>query len=388
MTARVRIVAAARRLAFAEPPGAAAAVMAGGVLSLCFGMTGPQWLSDALLAVTATVWVVLITAFAACPVFDPARWTREADLPPALTLVAGTAVLGSRTLTLGQEALAQGLLIIATLLWIVLLPGVLRHWQTPATGSSFLVCVSTQSLAVLAAQLARRTGDRWLAFPAAAAFVLGLALYALVLVRFDLRHLVRGRGDQWVVGGALAISALAGAALLNGVSAGGSIWSAAQPALRTITQVLWWAAVAAYFPLAASEAGWPRLHYDISRWSTAFPLGMLALTGLSLSPVIRSQPLHDAASALSWLAMAVWLTVAAAALRRARPTARRRRRSGSCRRHHLFPRVVPVVYPRYGRDGVDVRQGMLAGASADAAEDLPMARVPGELTARHGRQTD
>lgn len=316
VSARVRVVAAARRLAFAEPPGAAAAVMASGVLSLCFGMTGPQWLSDALLTISAVAWIFLIISFAAGPVFDPVRWTREADVPPALTLVAGTAVLGSRTLMLGREVLAQGLLITAVLLWLVLLPSVLRHWQTPTVGSSFLVCVSTQALAVLAAQVARRTGDIWLGFPAAAAFVLGLALYAVVLLRFDLRQLIRGRGDQWVMGGALAISSLAGAVLLDTVSTGGSIWSAAQPVLRTITQVLWWTAVAAYLPLATSEARWPRVHYDIKRWSTAFPVGMLALTGLSLSSLIHDQQLHDNGSALSWLAMAVWLTVATAALRR------------------------------------------------------------------------
>jgi hypothetical protein len=47
-------------------------------------------------------------------------------------------------------------------------------------------------------------------------------LYGMVVRRFDFRQVVRGAGDQWVLGGALAISALAGSALLEASAISGS----------------------------------------------------------------------------------------------------------------------------------------------------------------------
>jgi hypothetical protein len=76
-------------------------------------------------------------------------------------------------------------------------------------GESFLLTVATQGLAVLAATLAARNGAAWLLIAAIAAAVLGLALYIVTVTRFALRQLLTGHGDQWIAGGALAISALA-----------------------------------------------------------------------------------------------------------------------------------------------------------------------------------
>jgi hypothetical protein len=86
---------------------------------------------------------------------------------------------------------------------------VLSHWGTPAAGVSFLLTVATQGLAVLGATLAARNGATWLLVAAVAALLLGVALYVVTVTRFALRQLLTGHGDQWVAGGALAISALA-----------------------------------------------------------------------------------------------------------------------------------------------------------------------------------
>ncbi|MDF3287737.1 hypothetical protein [Streptomyces silvisoli] len=209
------MAAAVARSSVTRPPEAAAAVMATGALSTCFALTGPQWLSGALLVVTALMWLLLFFGFLAQMVFTPGSFASMASEPASLALAAGTAVLGTRMAMLGRYGIAQGLLCVAVLLWLGLLPPVLRHWRTPTAGSAFLTSVSTQALAVLAAQLARRSGHSWEAVPAFAAFVCGLALYGVAATRFDARHVARGAGDQWVSGGALAISALAAASLLN-----------------------------------------------------------------------------------------------------------------------------------------------------------------------------
>lgn len=209
----MRTTAWIRRLAFAEPPGAPAAAMAAAVLSVCFARTGPLWLSDALFGVAVVVWLALAAAFLAGLPANPVRWVARCAVPPSLTLAAATAVFGTRAALFGADGVAAGLLVAGTVLWLGLLPAVLRHWHTPTVGASFLVCVSTQALAVLAARLAARSGAAWLLLPAGAAFVLGLALYAVVLRHVDLRQVVRGHGDHWVISGAVAISALAAAAL-------------------------------------------------------------------------------------------------------------------------------------------------------------------------------
>jgi tellurite resistance protein TehA-like permease len=80
--------------------------------------------------------------------------------------------------------------------------------------------------------------------------------------------------------------------------------------------VLWCAAAAACVPLAAAEAVRPRLGYDRGRWSTVFPLGMLALSGLSVAGLEQWSWLRSAGAALAWFALAMWALVAAGALSR------------------------------------------------------------------------
>ncbi|MGH3380418.1 MAG: hypothetical protein ACRDP6_37350 [Actinoallomurus sp.] len=313
---------AIERLARAVSPGAGAAVMAGGVVSLCFSATGSSWLSWPLFAAAAMVWVVLVAVFVTRLLTDSGRWRSEAALPSALTLVAGTAVLGTRLAEAGRPGLAQGLLVVGVALWVILLPQVLAHWSTPTLGTSFLVCVAPQALAVLAARLARGAGQRWEMYAAAAAFVLGLMLYGVVVCRFDFRQVVLGEGDQWVLGGALAISTLAGSVLLD-ASARLGVLEGTRAALHALASWLGWAAVAAYLPLAAAEVIRPRLRFDIRRWATVFPLGMAALASLQMSRVFHQNALWDLGRALSWLALAAWLVVAAGSLRRARDIAAR-----------------------------------------------------------------
>ncbi|WP_329245005.1 tellurite resistance/C4-dicarboxylate transporter family protein [Actinoallomurus sp. NBC_01490] len=321
-----------QRLAGAVPPGAGAVVMAGGIVSVCFSVTGPSWLSWSLFAVAAAVWAVLLPVLVARWCADPARWRREARLPASLTLVAGTAVLGSRSAGAGWSWPAYGLLAVAVLLCVVLLPVVLAHWSTPTVGTSFMVCVATQSLAVLTGLLARRSGQRWELYAATAAFVLGVVLYGVVASRFDLRQVIRGAGDEWVLGGALAISTLASTTLVEATARFG-VPEGARGVLRVVTICLASEAAAAYVPLAFSEVIWPRPRFDMRRWSTVFPLGMAGLVSLRMSRVFHQKALWDLGRAVSWLALAVWLVVAAGTLRH----------------------VLAVIRNRSGRAGDDMR---------------------------------
>lgn len=98
-----------------------------------------------------------------------------------------------------------------------------------------------------------------------------------------------GRGDQWVSGGALAISALAAEWITIGAQ-GLHQWSAAAGTLHTLTLTLW-AISAAWLPaLILTKALRPRLGYNVGRWSTVWANGQAACLSSSRSGLQGSRP--------------------------------------------------------------------------------------------------
>ncbi|MFF1476906.1 tellurite resistance/C4-dicarboxylate transporter family protein [Streptomyces sp. NPDC058301] len=290
------------------PPAAGSAVMATGILSVGLHLVGHETFSRAALALAGAVWLVLAATFSVRFLRDRPRWHAEADTPPALTAVAATAVLGTRFSALGRQTLAAALLALAAVLWPVLISSVVRHWRRRMPGGAFLVCVATQGLAVLAATLAAAGGGDWPAWAALLVFCLGVLLYGEALVRFDFRQVWTGAGDQWIAGGALAISALAGSKLTAS-----PLWTGgAHQALRTATLVLLGLALAWYAILLTAEVVRPRAYYDVRRWATVFPLGMTAVACLSTGAAAHVRGLHTLGVVLLWIAVAAWVLTPAA----------------------------------------------------------------------------
>ncbi|GHI05519.1 hypothetical protein Scel_38400 [Streptomyces cellostaticus] len=226
-------------------------------------------------------------------------------------------MLATRISELGWQHLAQASLALAALLWPALLYLVVRHWQPRMPGAVFLCCVATQGLAVLAATLAAAGATAWLAHAALVLFWLGLVLYGLALARFDPRQVFEGAGDHWIAGGALAISALAGAKLLSADSVRLYLWNDdGSSVLRTVTVALLVLDLAWCVVLLAAEAARPRLRYDMRRWATVFPMGMTAAATLSVAATVGAEGLKEPGRVLVWVA--VWLVVAAGAALAAR----------------------------------------------------------------------
>ncbi|MET9820748.1 tellurite resistance/C4-dicarboxylate transporter family protein [Streptomyces sp. NPDC006349] len=302
-----------------RPPAAGAAVMATGIVSVALHLTGREVLSRIALILACAAWLILAANFVYLLLADRAQWVKRAGTPGALTAVAATTVLGTRFSLLGWTLLAAVLLALAALLWPWLLVLVVRHWGRRMPGAVFLGCVATEGLAVLGATLAAATSTAWLAHAALVPFWLGIVLYLIALFRFDLRQVARGSGDHWVAGGALAISTLAGAKLLAAAGTGMYLWNADDEAvLHDLTVFLLVLDLAWYAVLLASEIVWPRLRYDVRRWSTVFPLGMTAAATLSVSAVMDVPWLDAPGRALLWIAVVGWLAVAAGAVVRAR----------------------------------------------------------------------
>ncbi|AZM76004.1 hypothetical protein D1J63_14260 [Streptomyces sp. KPB2] len=302
-----------------RPPAAGAAVMATGIVSVALHLTGREVLSRIALALACVAWLILAANFVYLLFADRPQWVERAGTPGALTAVAATTVVGTRFSLLGWSLPAAVLLVLAAVLWPWLLLLVVRHWGRRMPGAVFLGCVATEGLAVLAATLAAATSTPWLAHAALVPFWLGIVLYLIALFRFDLRQVARGSGDHWVAGGALAISALAGAKLLAAAGTGMYLWNADdQAVLHDLTVFLLALDLAWYAVLLAAEIAWPRLGYDVRRWSTVFPLGMTAAATLSVSAVVDVPWLDAPGRALLWIAVAGWLAVATGAVVRAR----------------------------------------------------------------------
>jgi tellurite resistance protein TehA-like permease len=293
-------------------PAAGAAVMSTGILSTATQVADLRFLSLVLLALAALGALALGASLLGRLLGDRPGVVADAGTPASLTGVAATAVIGARIVPLGWTGVAWGLLAASALLWLVLLPFVLLNWQVPTVGTSLLVCVATEGLAVLTATQAAVTGSRPLVEAGFAAFVLGLLLYAVVLARFDWRQLAVGVGDQWVVAGALAIASLAGAHLVA-TSARLGLPEPVERPLRLLDLAVWVAAVSGYAVLLACELRWPRRRYDIRRWATVFPMGMTAAASFAVGQAEQLPALAVLGHLFLWPALAAWAVTAAGA---------------------------------------------------------------------------
>ena len=303
------------------PPASGAVVMGTGIVSVALYLDGRETVSRVLLAVGLVVWVALGMILAGRLTRDRARFRLESRSPAALTGVAGTAVLGTRLVLLGWGWAGIALLAIALALWLGLVGIVLRNWVVPTVGASFILTVSTESLALLAATLALDEHAHWLLAASLVPYTLGLAFYLFALARFDLRQLAVGRGDHWISGGALAISTVVAGKITIDAKALG-MFAAHQTMFRGVALGLWILTMLWLPVLLVAETRYPRLGYDVRRWSTVFPVGMYAACSFTVGDAIGASPITDFARVWVSVAVGIWLVTFAAMLRRGRQLAR------------------------------------------------------------------
>lgn len=289
-----------------------------GIVSIDLLVAGQPAASAVLFWLAVVVWVVLAVRW----IGAPSSAVREFRSPAALGCVAATAVLGARIA--GQwhtvSAAAAILLVVALAALGVLLWPVLSYWTTPTAGGSFLVTVATQGVAGLAAVLAAAYRADWLLYAATALFVAGLAGYVAVLRRFDFGSVGTGAGDQWVAGGALAISTLAAAKIAASAATLGVFGGHAGGRLAAVDDValaLWCGAMVWLIPLVVSEFIRPRFGYHVLRWATVFPVGMYAACSFAVGQVTGIGGITDFARIWTPIAVAVTLIVLIGLTRRA-----------------------------------------------------------------------
>jgi tellurite resistance protein TehA-like permease len=283
-------------------------VMGTGVLSIALRLDARRGASDVLLGLAAVFWSGLVVIAVYRLARDRARFLCQVRTPGALTAIAGTAVLGSGLALLGWRTVPAALLVISCLLWVALIVPVVRDRRAPMVGAWFLLTVSTEALAVLAAALATRQDVTWLAYAALVPFALGLAIYPMIVIRFDFRQLRVGAGDHWISGGALAIAALAAGLIAIDARRGGALAGAAG-ACEELSLGLWAVAILWVPALLLAEATSHRVRYDPRRWSTVFPVGMYAAASFIVGTAADVDAISSFARIWVWVALAIWVVV-------------------------------------------------------------------------------
>lgn len=328
-----------RRWSVAElSPGYFALVMATGIVSVGLQMRGLNTASQILFALTGLAYVVLV-------VLNITRLVRHRRLMLTdlrdprrafgfFTFVAGSNVLGFRAGIEGWYAVMAALLVIALLVWLVLgyvIPwAVLGNTERPvvatARGNWFNWVVASQSIAVAATGLEPRAGEDLrlaLAVLAVLAWSVGLFLYAatgmIVALRMMLYDLLPEHINPpyWISMGALAITVLAGAHIIDMRST--PITAGTAPLVTGLTVVCW--CFATWLIPVLVAMGWWRhvvrrlpLGYTPMLWSIIFPFGMYAVCSMSLGRSERLPIIDWIGSHWLWVAVVAWAVVFAAML--------------------------------------------------------------------------
>jgi tellurite resistance protein TehA-like permease len=314
-------------------PGYFALVMASGIISVGMNLEGFAAISWVLLVIAASAFVVLLSLTAWR--FVAYRQAIKDDfIDPRrgfgfFTFVAGTNVLGVRLGIEGFYGATAALLVLSGIVWLVLgyvVPwtAVLGRDERPvvatANGTWFIWVVASQSVAIAAATIEPvfETGRRELALLAVLSWSVGVFLYAAAGVFVSLRLMLYKFGPEeltppyWVSMGALAITVLAGARIVEMADA--PMVDATRELIAGLAVVFW--AFATWLIPVLVAAGWWRhvvrgvpLRYEATLWSIIFPLGMYGVAGIYLGKADRLPLVGMTGSVELWVALAAWTVV-------------------------------------------------------------------------------
>ncbi len=317
-------------------PGYFALVMATGIVSLAADSLGMSAIAWAFLffnlAAYAVLWLFTLVRLVW---FLPDLVTDlrdDASSPGFLTIVAGTAIVGTQFMMISRfPGAGLALLLAALLFWLALmyifLSAVTVRSPKPTlekgiNGGWLVAVVSTQSLSVLATLLAPTLSPSELTlFLGMVMFLLGGFLYiviiTLVFYRFAFFPLTPGefRHSYWINMGATAVSSVAASTLA--LSPPDWVFlSDTLPFIRAVALLLW-AVSTWWIPLLVILEIWRYVdrrfpvRYDPRDWDIVFPLGMYAFATFELSKMNGLEFLAPLSSLFFVIAVLTWVVMCA-----------------------------------------------------------------------------
>jgi tellurite resistance protein TehA-like permease len=313
-----------------------ALVMATGIVSIGAWDFGCPMLAAGLFAFNLAAYAVLASLNVLRLIRYPRLFfedmTDHRRGPGFFTAVAASCILGAQALLMvGSVGLATVLLVIGTALWIGLIytifAGITVKREKPAleqglTGAWLIAVVATQSVAVLAASIAvgaQQPVRLQLNFFALSMWLWGGMLYIWIisLIFYRETFFVFAPGDltppYWINMGAMAISTLAGAGLVQNAP-NAPFLAAMLPFIEGFT-VLYWATGTWWIPMLVVLEVWQHvvrrfpLRYDPLYWGAVFPLGMYAVATKHLSEALALPFLGALAPVFFVVALTSWILV-------------------------------------------------------------------------------
>lgn len=249
--------------------------------------------------------------------------------PGFFTSVAATCVVGVQFVMLrGDSATGLALFWVALALWCVCTYGIFVALaigdDKPAlaegiNGGWLLAVVATQGLCVLGTKvMPARFGSHeavflflvclWLCGGMLYIWMIALIFYRYMFFRFAPSDLMP---PYWINMGAVAISTLAGCALVS-VAEDSTVLAGILPFIKGFT-LMYWATATWWIPMLAILGIWRhrarrvRFRYDPLYWGLVFPLGMYSVATYRVAELLRADFLTWIARGFVVVALSAWL---------------------------------------------------------------------------------
>ncbi len=315
--------------------------MATGISSIASDRAGFHTIATTLLWLNAGQYLVLwiltfwrLLRYRGALVDD---FTDHRRAPGFFSAVAATSVIGNQLIITGAYNLALALWVFGLFIWIVLTYAIftmLTIKETKPTidqgitGAWLLAVVATQSLAILSALLSRHFEQpvrlhinflalsMWLWGGMMYIWMISLIFYRYTFFKFSPADFLP---PYWINMGAMAISTLAGALLIEN-AADAPFLETMIPFLKGFT-IFFWATGTWWIPILLILMIWRYIYkkfplrYDPLYWGAVFPLGMYSVCTFEMVRAMTLDFLLPIARLFVYIALLAWAMTFAGLIR-------------------------------------------------------------------------